>query len=112
MILSVRSGVGLDGLQARCRNVFGELDWSPGPHKQFIGRVHRDGQTLPVFAYFLYCNSGSDPILMDVLGLKDQQQRGINDPWAADAPELQDTSAEHRARQLAQYYLQKYGEGQ
>lgn len=39
LILSIHSGIGLDGLQGACRNVvFGELDWSPAPHKQFIGR--------------------------------------------------------------------------
>ena len=111
MILSVRAGVGLDGLQERCRNVvFGELDWSPGPHKQFIGRVHRDGQALPVFAYFLFTDWGCDPDIVDVLGLKSEQAKGINDPWAGNAPELDDRAAAVRAKALAFSYLRKNGQ--
>lgn len=44
LIMSLRSGAGVDGLQGYCNTVvFGELDWSPGVHEQCIGRVHRDG---------------------------------------------------------------------
>ena len=60
LILSLRSGAGLDGLQsaASCI-VFGELDWSPGVHEQCIGRLHRDGQGKSVVAYFLVAEDGS-----------------------------------------------------
>jgi hypothetical protein len=110
LILSNRSGAGLHGLQERCATaVIGELDWSHGPHKQFIGRVHREGQKQPVFAYFVYCDAGSDPVMMDVLGLKEQQHKGVMDPWASDAPEPADTGAMQRAILLAQCYLQKTG---
>ena len=44
MMLSLRSGAGLDGLQQHCRDVvFGELDWSPQVHYQVIGRLRRRG---------------------------------------------------------------------
>jgi hypothetical protein len=69
--MSLRSGAGLDGLQKRCSTmVFGELDWSPGVHHQCIGRLDREGQEQPVTAMFLVCDDGSDPPMMEVLGLK------------------------------------------
>lgn len=105
MILSLRSGAGLDGLQKRCAFVvFGELDWSPKVHEQLIGRVDRPGQTRDVTAIFCVSESGSDPLIQGVLGLKDSQSRGIVDP-------LQGTvtihSDESRLRLLAQAYLEK-----
>jgi SNF2 family DNA or RNA helicase len=83
MIISLRSGVGLDGLQVACSTVvFGELDWSPKVHDQVIGRVNRDGQDKPVTGIFLVCDGGSDPPMVDLLGLKAEQADGINDPFA------------------------------
>lgn len=48
LIMSLRSGAGVDGLQNRCRTpVFGELDWSPGVHEQCLSAdteiLTRDG---------------------------------------------------------------------
>jgi hypothetical protein len=60
--------------------VFGELDWSPAVHEQDIGRVYRDGQKDPVCAYYMVSDYGSDPIVVDVLGLKREQVEGIRDP--------------------------------
>lgn len=82
LIMSLRSGVGLDGLQhAGCRNVvYGELDWSPSVLEQLAGRLHRDGQTQAVAAYYLISDSGSDPVMADVLGVKRAQLDGIRDP--------------------------------
>jgi CO dehydrogenase/acetyl-CoA synthase gamma subunit (corrinoid Fe-S protein) len=41
-IISLRSGIGLDGLQQRCSTVvIGELDHSPKVHDQLIGRADR-----------------------------------------------------------------------
>ncbi len=78
LIMSLRSGAGLDGLQHNCsRALVGELDWSPTPHEQFFGRVYRDGQTEPVFAYYLVANDGSDPVVADTLGLKRAQLDGV-----------------------------------
>jgi len=78
LVISLRAGAGLDGLQFACRTVvFGELDWSPGVHEQCEGRIQRDGQTEPVFAYYLVSDSGSDPTVASVLGIKKQQIGGI-----------------------------------
>jgi superfamily II DNA or RNA helicase len=74
LIMSVRSGVGIDGLQEVAHVcVFGELDWSPQVHRQAIGRLRRDGQEEPVVAYFLHAEIGSDPTIMEVLDVKTMQ---------------------------------------
>lgn len=78
LIMSLRSGVGVDGLQHRCKTVvFGEFDWSPGVMEQDIGRICRDGQKHPVMAYMIAVDAGADPFMMEVLGLKQDQVRGI-----------------------------------
>lgn len=105
LIVSLRSGAGLDGLQrAASACVFGELDWSPGVHDQCIGRLARDGQDATVAAYFLVSDQGADPVMDEVLELKTQQAEPIRDP---DRPILQaapDTS--DRVRRLAQSVLE------
>jgi hypothetical protein len=75
LIMSLRSGAGVDGLQKFARvAVFGELDWSPQVHEQAIGRLRRDDMGAdPVVAYFLNSSEGSDPPMMDVLNVKRQQ---------------------------------------
>lgn len=71
LMLSLRSGAGLDGLQESCQVViFGELDWSPGVHKQVLGRLHRPGQKSPVTGYFCVSDYGADPAMLDTLDLK------------------------------------------
>ena len=83
LIISLRSGAGLDGLQSVCKvGVFGELDWSPGVHEQCIGRYVRDGQDEPAVAYFLLSEEGSDPVISDIVGLKRGQIDGVRDPDA------------------------------
>ena len=80
-ICSLRAGAGLDGLQHVCRTVvIGELDWSPSVMIQNIGRVDRDGQTDPVMAYFAVAESGCDPIMIEVNGIKRAQLEGIRNP--------------------------------
>jgi superfamily II DNA or RNA helicase len=104
LIMSLRAGAGLDGLQNVARTVvFGELDWSPAVHDQAIGRLHRDGQAEPVVAYFLLADCGSDPVIADVLGLKRQQSEGIRDPDADIVEQLQVDP--HHIRRLAEQYL-------
>jgi SNF2 family DNA or RNA helicase len=84
LVMSLRSGAGLDGLQEAAHvAVFGELDWSPGMHDQCIGRLHRDGQDEGVVAYFLVSDHGADPVMAEVLNLKRQQSEPLRDP---DAP--------------------------
>lgn len=107
-IISLRSGVGLDGLQFRCKMVvIGELDWSPKVHEQLIGRVDRDRGDEPgqqVTAIYLTSNCGSDPLIIDLLGLKSSQSHGILNPLMAAAPQHSDES---RIKLLAQQYLDK-----
>ena len=106
LMMSLRAGAGLDGLQGHCRTVvFGELDWSPGVHEQAIGRVHRDGQGDPVVAYFLMADSGADPIIADVLGLKRQQIEGVRDVNAALVEKLEG-DRDHIKRLAAGYLAQ------
>jgi SNF2 domain-containing protein len=105
LLMSLRSGSGLDGLQQVCKvGVFGELDWSPGIHDQCEGRYHRDGQTEPSVSYFLVSDVGSDPVVADVLNLKEQGSRPIVDP---DRPLFQAADVSDRMRKLAESVLKK-----
>lgn len=86
LIMSNRSGAGLDGLQHVCHvGVIGELDWSPKVHDQWIGRFARDGQLEKSSAYYAVAEDGSDPVIEDVLGIKAMQAAGIERPHD-DAP--------------------------
>jgi len=81
IIFSLASGEGLDGLQFVCTDiVFGELGWNDATHNQLIGRLHRDGQVNQVTAHFLVSDSGSDPLIIELLGLKASESRRIIDP--------------------------------
>lgn len=105
MIISLRSGVGLDGLQARSSIVvFGELDWSPAVHEQVTGRLNRDGQQQQVTAIYLVSDSGSDPLMVDLLGLKSSQAKAIIDPLASVQTQHSDDS---RIKLLAEQYLKE-----
>jgi SNF2-related domain len=109
LILSLRSGAGLDGLQEVASSiVFGELDWSPGVHEQCIGRIARDGQKKSVVAYFLVAEDGADPVIAEALGLKREQIEGIRNP-DQDLIERLDTSGD-RTRRLAEFYLKRISE--
>lgn len=104
MLMSLRAGAGLDGLQGVCSTVvFAELDWSPGVHAQCVGRVHRDGQTEPVFVYYLVSDEGSDPVVSSVLGIKRGQSGFVLDP---DSSTLEVPGADaDRIKKLAESYL-------
>lgn len=109
LIMSLRAGAGVDGLQKVCRTVvFGELDWSPGVHEQCIGRIYRDGQPDPVTAYFLISESGSDPVVAETLGVKREQVEGIKDPTHDIIEDMQ--ADEGRVARLAKFYLKKIGQ--
>ena len=83
LMMSLRSGSGVDGLQEVSSTVvIGELDWSPGALEQCIGRVSRDGQKESVFVYYLTATDGADPVMVDVLGIKRGQIEGVRDPNA------------------------------
>ncbi|CDQ10596.1 protein of unknown function [Acidithiobacillus ferrivorans] len=105
LIMSLRSGAGLDGLQHKCSVVvFGELDWSPGIHQQVIWRVDREGQAAPVTVFFLVVEDGSDGPIMEILGLKASEAHQIVDPFTG--PEMADRD-ESRLQSLVQRYLSK-----
>lgn len=105
MIISLRSGVGLDGLQHRCKIVvIGELDWSPKVHDQLIGRVDRDGQKEQVTAIYLVSEYGSDPPIIDMLGIKSSQSHNIMNPLQAIEDQYSDES---RIKMMAARYLEK-----
>ncbi len=104
IIMSLRSGAGLDGLQQRGAHVvFGELDWSPQVHVQVTGRLHRTGQARPVTAHYLHVDGGSDPVLLSTLGLKASQSHGILNPFGG--PDEATPIDETRVRQLARRVL-------
>lgn len=108
LIISLRAGAGLDGLQSVCNiGVFGELDWSPGVHEQCRGRYWRDGQDEPSLAYFLLSEDGSDPVIADILGLKKGQIEGVRNPDG----ELVETLALEpgHIKRLARAYLDHLG---
>lgn len=108
LVMSLRAGAGIDGLQQASRTVVhGELDWSPAVHEQLNGRLHRDGQEESVAAYYMLTDTGSDPVIADVLGVKRQQIEGIRDPNAARVEPLQ--GGEANIRKLAEAYLRQRG---
>ncbi|MBP2232519.1 SNF2 family DNA or RNA helicase [Azospirillum agricola] len=105
LIMSLRSGAGVDGLQHRCSTgVFGELDWSPGIHQQCVWRLDRDGQKNPVTAFFLVTDDGSDPPIMEVLGIKASEAQGVVDPHLGVQQVDTDMS---NVRKLVERYLDK-----
>ena len=110
MVMSLRSGAGIDGLQkAASHVVFGELDWSPQVHVQFTGRLLRTGQERPVTAHYLHVDGGSDPVLMSTLGLKASQSHGILNPYGgmSEATPID----ESRIKQLAKDVLERSERG-
>jgi superfamily II DNA or RNA helicase len=112
LIMSLRSGEGIDGLQTRCKvGVFGELDWSPGAHKQCIGRIERDDlvatENDPPVVYYLVSSLGSDPVMADVLDLKEAQAQPFDNP---DKPLFESVKDDgDRVRRLAEEFLKRSG---
>ncbi|WP_439593910.1 SNF2-related protein [Microbacterium sp.] len=106
LIMSLRSGSGVDGLQKVASvGVFAELDWSPQVHEQAIGRLRRDGmdEHTPAVAYFLVTDDGSDPALMEVLGIKRQQSERL---MSKDGQLFNNSTADPaRAKRLARQIL-------
>lgn len=106
LVLSLRSGEGLNGLQNRASViVFGELDWSPQVHEQCIGRLNRDGQANPVTAVYLYAGGGSDPVIAATLGIKRSQSEGIINPMADSSSPADGQAETARAAALARDIL-------
>lgn len=110
-IISLGSGIGLDGLQDRCNTVvIGELHFSPQIHSQIIGRANRDrtdGSIVQTTAIYLVSDCGSDPLIIDLLGLKSSQSEAIMNPLESGVQEKY--SDDSRIKLLAQRYLDKKG---
>lgn len=105
LIVSLRAGAGLDGLQYASRIcVFGELDWSYGVHVQCEGRVFRDGQPDPVTAYYLVADSGSDPFVSETVGLKRAQLEGALHVGETDGV-VQQSDMSAGIKRMAERYL-------
>ncbi len=105
MIMSLRSGAGLDGLQKACHvAVIGEFDWSPKVHDQFIGRLDRDGNEHQVTAFYTASDYGSDPPMLQVLGLKQAQSHGIMNPGILAEQQYSDES---RVKLIAERFLNR-----
>lgn len=112
LIMSNRSGAGINGLQDVCSCcVLGELDWTPAVHEQFIGRLARDGQESPVQVFIPVIPVGCDPTMATVLGLKRAQATGIVDLGAniEEGRDFTETDPQ-RIRQLAREFLQARGQ--
>jgi superfamily II DNA or RNA helicase len=111
-IISLRSGAGIDGLQRVCHTVvIGELDHSPHISDQVIGRVARDGQNQHVQAYFLTIADGSDPFMMERIGVKRSQHDGLIEGKDSEADLLQDVGMGlDRIKEMAKAYLTSIGE--
>ncbi|MFL7013678.1 SNF2-related protein [Enterovibrio norvegicus] len=108
LIMSLGSGAGTDGLQDVCSTVvFGEFAWSSEIHRQAIGRLDRDGQKEEVFVFYVATNFGSDPDIIDVLGLKSSQSKGILDPYSGG--DLATQNDGNRIKNMAKSYLNKKG---
>lgn len=106
LIMSLRAGAGIDGLQERCHlGVVGELDWAPGIHTQCIGRLWRDGQTQPVVGYVAVADAGADPVIADILELKTQQSTPLLDPNQAAITQRVDSTG--AIRKIAADYLNR-----
>lgn len=109
LIMSLRSGAGLDGLQMGCDTaVFGELDWSPQVHRQCIGRLVRDGIDHAPTAYFCVSDHGSDPPMAEMLNIKQMQ----NDPMVNPSldPVRPAAANDGHIRALAQSVIQRSGQ--
>lgn len=114
LVMSLRSGAGIDGLQyAGCSViVFAELDWSPATHEQAECRIQRftEGVAVPILAYYPVAMSGSDPPLIELLGLKEDQLVGIRDPNTPRVQKKVDTNmARERVMRIASSYLREHG---
>jgi hypothetical protein len=86
--------------------IIAELDYSPKQHDQNITRLDRPGQTKPVMIHILMTNDGSDPVLADMLGVKQEQSDRVLDP-TEDPFELGEIP-EDKMRTIANDYLARH----
>ncbi len=112
LIMSLRSGAGVDGLQEVASTLaFGELDWSPGVHRQCIGRLKRPGQRRAVRAYFLTSAEGSDPLMLDTLNIKATEAKKLTGATDLLGAKPADAAASRaQSKQLALAVLRRAGQ--
>lgn len=107
LVMSLRSGAGIDGLQSVASTlVFGELDWSPGVHRQAIGRLGRPGQTRGVLAYFCTTDDGADPVMLDTLNIKSMEADRLIEP-ETHRPATEDHTPPDRIKLLAASVIER-----
>jgi SNF2 family DNA or RNA helicase len=106
ILISLRAGEGLDGLQHVSNTaVVAELDWTWSVTVQNVGRIARDGQTRPCNAYFMVSEYGSDPIIAQTLGIKKNQLNGLLGERVKGPQRAVDTG--QAIRSLARQYLDR-----
>lgn len=72
------AGTGLDGLQdAASELVLLEPDWSPGPNRQAIKRIHRLGQDSPCRARVFAVADSLDESIMRLVATKTEMQQEV-----------------------------------
>lgn len=107
LIMSLRSGAGLDGLQEVCHTlVFGELEWSDAAHTQAAGRLRRPGQTHDVDVWTCVADGGADPLIMDLHAHKRVQTDPFN--YSAGGPVGQSMDRGDALREMARQILGKH----
>jgi SNF2 family DNA or RNA helicase len=109
-ILSLESAEGLDGLQQVASIILiAELPWSKQKVLQAIGRLDREGQTeSSVDAVYLLTNYGSDPVILDIIGLKDSDSSALIDgPSGMDLQPLENNN--DRIQAMAMHFLESRG---
>ena len=108
LVVSLRSGAGIDGLQGRCRTVVkAEFGWTWAEHEQAEGRVYREGQEAKCIAYYAYADTGSDPAITDVISNKRLDLDGIR----GGGTESQPIDKREAIRSIAARYLEKAATG-
>ena len=109
-LMAIRAGAGLDGLQHLARIcLHAELDWSPIPHLQYEARLLRDGQPDPVHSYYCVTDEGSDPLVLDIAGVKMGQIDGLLSSEDSDSVFDAQTDPD-KLRRLAELVLQRAGQ--
>jgi SNF2 family DNA or RNA helicase len=102
LLMSLRSGAGIDGLQKACNvGIFAEFDMVPAIHDQALGRLPRPGQKKPVLGYYLISEIGTDPGMVELHGVKRSQGEPIRNP-RAELFEAGGTASVDRIRKLAE----------
>jgi SNF2 family DNA or RNA helicase len=109
-ILSLEAAEGLDGLQKVASIVLiAELPWSKQKVLQSIGRLDREGQTeSSVDAIYLLTNYGSDPAILDIIGLKDSDSSALIDgPSSMELQPIENNN--ERIQAMAMHFLESRG---